>query len=111
MFKLLFEFDVVDDWPPVGRELLWVDRVEGNQYRVDNIPFFACGIACGDVIEAEPKTDEPALLRLRGGGDSSLRPFHDSDHRGHEIDAGGPRAVSGRRLRVGVEPLAPAVRC
>lgn len=51
-----------DDYPPADYENLWVTVAGGGLYRVGNIPFFATGIALGDIVEAEP---EDGLLRFR----------------------------------------------
>ena len=51
-----------DDYPPADFESLWASPLGGGLYRVENIPFFAAGVALGDVIFAQPEQD---LLRFR----------------------------------------------
>ncbi|HEX8701612.1 MAG TPA: DUF4265 domain-containing protein, partial [Myxococcaceae bacterium] len=51
-----------DDYPPADYENLWVTVAGNGLYQVGNIPFFATGIALGDLVEAEP---ENGLLRFR----------------------------------------------
>lgn len=63
-FRLELGLEVRGDWPPFGAETIWVSRVEGDVYRVENVPFFAKGLAFGDVVRARPKADEPSLLEL-----------------------------------------------
>lgn len=52
-----------DDYPPADFESLWATSLGEGLYRVENIPFFAEGIALGDVISARPEQD---LLRFQG---------------------------------------------
>ncbi len=40
-----------DGYPGVGAERLWCMR-RGERFEVDNIPFFVCGLACGDLVTA-----------------------------------------------------------
>jgi hypothetical protein len=35
-------------------EWIWAEPLEDGTYAVDNVPFLAKGLSCGDVIEAEP---------------------------------------------------------
>ncbi|MET8245992.1 DUF4265 domain-containing protein [Streptomyces sp. NPDC005202] len=58
--KLHFRLEIEDDWPPAGVENLWaVDQGDGT-VKLDNVPWFARGIACGDVLAASP--DEVGVL-------------------------------------------------
>ncbi|MGV9991373.1 DUF4265 domain-containing protein [Streptomyces sp. NPDC003374] len=58
--KVHFRLELKDDWPPAGVESLWaVDQGDGT-VRLDNIPWFVRGIACGDVVTTEP--DEEGVL-------------------------------------------------
>ncbi|MEV7335556.1 DUF4265 domain-containing protein [Streptomyces sp. NPDC094014] len=55
--KVHFRLEVEDDWPPASVESLWaVDGGDGT-VRLDNIPWFVRGIACGDVVATEPDED------------------------------------------------------
>jgi Domain of unknown function (DUF4265) len=38
-------------------ETLWADPLGGDLYRLDNTPWYACRVSCGDVVEA--RTKEP----------------------------------------------------
>jgi Domain of unknown function (DUF4265) len=66
MFKMGIDFENPpgSDWPPVGSETLWVERIGDDRYRLANAPFFASGLACGDEIVASPDPDSPRVLRL-----------------------------------------------
>jgi len=46
-----------DGYPPVSVETLWMSPVTGGAYRLDNIPFFAKGVSCGDMVSAFPGPD------------------------------------------------------
>ncbi len=41
-----------DGYPPAGAESLWTVEVEPGLFKVDNVPFFALGIAVGDIVSA-----------------------------------------------------------
>lgn len=41
-----------DDYPPVDYEELWTTPLGEGLYRIENIPFFARGIARGDIVSA-----------------------------------------------------------
>ncbi|MGW0766846.1 DUF4265 domain-containing protein [Streptomyces sp. NPDC002676] len=52
--KVHFRLEIVDGWPPASVESLWtVDQGDGT-VRLDNIPWFVRGIACGDIVTTEP---------------------------------------------------------
>jgi hypothetical protein len=86
--KVHFRLEVEDDWPPASVESLWaVDQCDGT-VRLDNIPWFVRGIACGDIMAAEPdeegvwwagevvRRSENCTIRLivfRDGGSGAAR--------------------------------------
>lgn len=51
--RVVFELERDDDWPPAASERLWAVPVGPGLARVDNIPFFVRGLACGDVVRFE----------------------------------------------------------
>ena len=53
MKKLLFVLDIEDDWPPIASEGVWCKSV-GENFRLENSPFFISGLAFGDIFSAEP---------------------------------------------------------
>ncbi|MBT0588113.1 DUF4265 domain-containing protein [Alteromonas oceanisediminis] len=53
MEKVLFALDIEDEWPPVGAEGIWCERV-GEHYQLKNVPFFLDGLANEDIFSAEP---------------------------------------------------------
>lgn len=73
--KITFALEQDEDgYPPYAVENLWaIQRADG--YEVDNIPWYAKGIACGDLVAAKPDGDGPLAFErvLRRGGNSTLR--------------------------------------
>jgi hypothetical protein len=58
--KVHFHLEIEDDWPPAGVESLWaVDQGDGT-VKLDNVPWFVRGVACGDVLAVSP--DEEGVL-------------------------------------------------
>jgi hypothetical protein len=54
--KILFHLEQDEDgYPPVSAETLWAIKVGEGLYKIDNIPFFATGIAVNDIVSAEPE--------------------------------------------------------
>lgn len=52
--RISFCLEIDDDgYPPVGAETLWAQS-EGDGFRLENIPFFARGVAFGDIVYAVP---------------------------------------------------------
>ncbi|WP_328582521.1 DUF4265 domain-containing protein [Streptomyces sp. NBC_00370] len=58
--KLHFRLEIEDDWPPVGVEGLWAIDLGDGIVRLDNVPWFVPGVACGDVFLAS--ADEEGLF-------------------------------------------------
>lgn len=51
MNKIKFSLEPdADGYPPVDVESCWVDDLGDNKYKIANIPFFAKGVALGDVV-------------------------------------------------------------
>ncbi|TJZ98269.1 DUF4265 domain-containing protein [Actinacidiphila oryziradicis] len=58
--KVHFHLEIEDNWPPASVESLWaVDQGDGTM-KLDNIPWFVRGVACGDIIAT--RTDENGTL-------------------------------------------------
>lgn len=51
--KVIFDLEVVDDYPPVASEGVWCTPLENGDFQVDNIPFYVPGLALGDIVSAE----------------------------------------------------------
>jgi hypothetical protein len=73
--KILFYLSRdADGYPPVEVESMWaIQRNDG--YELDNIPFYAKGVALGDVVEVDPDADGALVYRnvVRRGGHSTYR--------------------------------------
>jgi Domain of unknown function (DUF4265) len=81
--RVHFTFTIVDEWPPVAGETLWATVLSEDTYLVDNIPFFAQGIALNDTIEARPGQDGiiEFVRKVSSGGHSTLRFIaHENEH-------------------------------
>lgn len=52
LIKVLFEVDTGDGpLPPVEIETLWAEPAGKDQAVLRNVPFFACGVALGDLVQ------------------------------------------------------------
>lgn len=52
MVKVLFDVDTGDGpLPPLDKESLWAEKLNSTTAILRNVPFFACGVALGDVVE------------------------------------------------------------
>lgn len=47
-----------EDYPPVDYEELWTTPLGEGLYRIENIPFFARGIARGDIVSAAEEDED-----------------------------------------------------
>lgn len=65
LVKVLFPLERGEDgYPPEDWESIWAYSIGGDQYRVDNIPFFIMGISHNDIISTEKKDGELRFLEL-----------------------------------------------
>ncbi|MFF3109016.1 DUF4265 domain-containing protein [Kitasatospora sp. NPDC057904] len=56
--KVHYPLDVDENgWPPVGVESLWAEDLGDGTVRVANAPWFAQGVASGDVVRVEVDDD------------------------------------------------------
>jgi hypothetical protein len=61
-------------WPPVDIEGMWAKKVGDNQYVLDNTPFYARGIAIGDVVSTVAIDGDLYFRKvLREGGHGTIR--------------------------------------
>src|SRR5690242_6552544 len=57
--KILFRLEQDEDgYPPASAETLWAIKVDEDLYKLDNIPFFATGIAVDDIVLAKPEAGQ-----------------------------------------------------
>ncbi len=86
-FRVMFPLERDrDGYPPVENEVLWAKETGPATFRLDNIPFYARGVSCGDVVAAESLDRGP--LRFRAVVEPSLHstirvflPEDSPDHR------------------------------
>ena len=64
--KVRFVLDREDEeWPPVGTEGVWARPVGQGEFELDNVPWFARGVAFGDRVRAEPDSNGVLTVRDR----------------------------------------------
>ena len=72
--KIALRLEQEDGWPPVAWELLWAIARVGDTAQVDNIPFFAKGLASGDLVAFSRDADQLTFAGvLVPGGHSTIR--------------------------------------
>ena len=73
--KLLFPLEQDEDgYPPAAAETLWAVREGEGLFRLDNIPFFATGVALGDIVSGVPEASFYRFQEvIRPSGHSTLR--------------------------------------
>jgi hypothetical protein len=57
LVKVVFHIRVEDGWPPVGAESMWARPVSTDVVELDNTPFFARGVSCGDHVRVVREDD------------------------------------------------------
>lgn len=77
-FEVAFDLQAeAPDWPPVAVERLWGEKTAVDfEMRLLNVPFFARGVAYGDLVRVRPDQERHELVfeRLNGeSGHSTLR--------------------------------------
>jgi len=58
--KIRVHFDLVQDedgYPPASVETLWATALGKGRFRIDNIPFFVCGVSCFDIVSGKKRAD------------------------------------------------------
>jgi hypothetical protein len=66
-----------DGYPPIACEALWAVSLPDGNFRIDNIPFYVCGISSGDEVNAERNERGDLEFRrlMRPSGNSVFRLF------------------------------------
>jgi hypothetical protein len=64
-----------DDYPPADWEHLWAIPRGADQFELDNIPFFAQGVAAGDLVAAQRDNEQQLIFErvIQSGGHSTVR--------------------------------------
>jgi hypothetical protein len=78
-----------DNYPPADWEWLWASRVNAYTFKIDNIPFFAKLVSCGDLVEVE-QTQTGLIFNtlVQPSGHSTVRVIvHRSDRNDGQLQA------------------------
>lgn len=54
--KIIFKLE--NNWHKQGTETVWASKLSNNQYRIENVPFYAKGISYGDIVKINSKGDD-----------------------------------------------------
>ena len=98
-----------DGYPPFAVEGLWASRHTSGALILDNIPFFARGVAPGDSLDVENQGSETWLKQVVSSGGASvfrIRAATEADLgriREELLDLGLPSEVDSKLLLVAVE--------
>jgi hypothetical protein len=77
-----------DGYPPATSETMWAVPLGQSRFRLDNIPFFVCGVSCYDIISARTQTEGPLKFErlIEFGGHSTVRVIvHDKPTDGRSL--------------------------
>ncbi|WP_332452947.1 DUF4265 domain-containing protein [Chryseobacterium aquaticum] len=70
--KVLFEVQYDEDY--IIKESVWAFKLNDNKYKIDNIPFYASGFACNDIVSAEEHSEQLYVSELiEASGNSTVR--------------------------------------
>jgi len=61
MKKLFLNLEVIDGYPPVSMESIWVEVTEEGYLKVNNIPFYSKEISLGDIVSVIQKEENYLL--------------------------------------------------
>ncbi|MNX99908.1 hypothetical protein D3C86_1323810 [compost metagenome] len=75
MQKVFFPLSVVDGYPPVSVESVWVKRLPSGTYRIKNIPFYTKEVSFDDEIDANCGEDGELVFDrvVKHSGNSTIR--------------------------------------
>jgi hypothetical protein len=69
--KILVRTEPEDGYPPEEWEGIWAIPVGPDRFKIDNIPFYAKGLSCDDIVEAIRKGDNYIFRRVVGQSENS----------------------------------------
>ncbi|AZL73638.1 DUF4265 domain-containing protein [Pseudomonas oryziphila] len=75
MEKIFIELEIVDDYPPVGVESVWAEKIDENTYKIKNIPFYSKDICLDDEISTSRGNNGEAVFTdvIGDEGNSTIR--------------------------------------
>lgn len=62
--KILVHTPAVDGYPPEEWEGLWATPTSDGCFKIDNIPFYAKNLSCGDLVEASREGNKYLFKRV-----------------------------------------------
>jgi len=72
--------DEIEAWPPVDSETLWAEPLGNSLCRLDNIPFFARGVAFNDIVKVDNVNGELIFRSVdRHCGHSTYRLLYEKE--------------------------------
>jgi len=75
-----------DNLAGAATESVWASPQEGNTYQIKNVPFYAKGISCEDLVDAEPLENALMFKRVvRHNGHSTYRIYAKSTRQSPEV--------------------------
>lgn len=69
--KILVHTKSEDGYPPEEWEGIWATPMGDSLFKIDNIPFYAKGLSCDDIVEAAIDAGEYRLIRVVSPSDNS----------------------------------------
>ena len=54
--KIIFRLE--DGWHKQGTETVWASKLSGDEYRIENVPFYAKGVSYGDIVKTRKEGDD-----------------------------------------------------
>jgi Domain of unknown function (DUF4265) len=83
-------------------ESLWAEPVGGNAFKIKNVPFYAKGLSCEDVVEAEPKEGTLIFKKvIQHNGHSTYRIYASDTRKAPDVVALTDKLS---RMRCEIEP-------
>lgn len=69
--KILVYTKAVEGYPPEEWEGIWAIPMGGGRFKIDNIPFYAKDLSCGDIVEASREGDEYIFKQVVDSSENS----------------------------------------
>lgn len=75
MQKIVFQLEVIDDYPPVSAERMWAEPLPDGTYRVRNIPFYSHEVCLDDEVSVTRCTEGTLRFEavVKPSGNSTVR--------------------------------------
>lgn len=75
MEKIFFNLNVIDDYPPVSVESVWSEKLDGNIFKIKNIPFYTKEASLDDDVSVDRGVDGEWVFKgvVTASDNSTLR--------------------------------------